>query len=226
MNRAHIIVFMGPPGSGKGSLSQLCVKNFGWTQLSTGSLCRKHREEKTPLGQTIESSLKSGKLISDDVMLEMVRGWLDTNLSLAKAVILDGFPRTHYQAQCLDNLMARSFGSTFLHIIKLRLSHEAILDRLAYRSMCSNRECQSVFSIRQGSPLAPRRLTHCDKCDCLLERRDDDTGDIVKERLMVYQDHEAKLIDYYTSVGAPIVELNVDRPIDDIFCDFKNMMLL
>ena len=93
-----IIVFLGAPGSGKGALSRLCIESFGWKQLSTGNLCRKHVSEGTALGQQIDFALKSGTLVSDDVIIAMGREWIEQEIEGAEGLILDGFPRTVVQA--------------------------------------------------------------------------------------------------------------------------------
>ncbi len=89
-----IVIFIGPPGAGKGSLSQLCVKELGWAQLSTGNLCRYHITEQTELGKQIDLAIKSGKLISDGVIVDMVDKALPETFKQSPIVILDGFPRT------------------------------------------------------------------------------------------------------------------------------------
>ena len=106
-NQKNLIVFMGPPGAGKGSLSQLCVDEFGWVQLSTGFLCRKHIAAQTTIGRQIDFFIKSGKLVDDSLIVDMVEEWLAEQIDQQRGVILDGFPRSVVQAQALDEILKK-----------------------------------------------------------------------------------------------------------------------
>src|SRR5437870_4418018 len=102
-----IYIFIGPPGAGKGTLAQLCASRMGWIQCSTGDLCRKHVAEQSPLGMQIDLLIKSGKLISDELVIEMVEEWLHKNLYAYEHIIFDGFPRTRVQAELLEALLKK-----------------------------------------------------------------------------------------------------------------------
>src|SRR5438105_2140053 len=100
----NIFIFLGPPGSGKGSVSRLCIKDLGWVQLSTGNLCRKHIAKQTEIGKEIDFAIKSGKLVSDDLITNMVLEWFQKDFDDSHTVILDGYPRTIMQAQAFTKL--------------------------------------------------------------------------------------------------------------------------
>ena len=102
-----IIVFIGPPGSGKGTLSGLCVKELGWVQISTGNLCRKHIADKTKIGQEIDFAIKSGKLVSDNLITDMIIDWFKHVGDQVRTVVLDSYPRTVAQAQALTSFLRR-----------------------------------------------------------------------------------------------------------------------
>lgn len=104
-------IFMGPPGSGKGSLSKLCKTYWGWQQLSTGNLCRKHISEDTQIGKEIDFIIKSGKLISDELIASMVDAWLTDVVGKEYSLILDGYPRNFTQAQDLLRLIQDKYIS-------------------------------------------------------------------------------------------------------------------
>ncbi|MDZ4153972.1 adenylate kinase family protein, partial [Methylicorpusculum sp.] len=119
-----LFLFIGPPGSGKGTLADACVKSLNWKQLSTGNLCRQHIAEQTEIGKHIDFAIKSGKLVSDSLIVAMVHDWFSRYLAEHNTVILDGFPRTVPQAQELSALLEQSFSAAQLQIIQLAVSDE------------------------------------------------------------------------------------------------------
>jgi len=103
--QSKLFLFMGLPGSGKGTISHMCTTKLGWMQLSTGNLCREHIQKQTELGKHIDFIIKSGKLVEDEIILEMIKQWLMEVLHSQAVVILDGFPRTMRQAHLLDEIL-------------------------------------------------------------------------------------------------------------------------
>lgn len=223
----EIYIFIGPPGAGKGSLSQWCMQKLGWQQLSTGALCRKHIADQTTIGKQIDFAIKSGKLIADTLITDMVTEWLIDNVGHDKTpVILDGFPRTVVQAEALDHLIKTQLTDCTLKVVKLSLPDEIIVQRLAGRLICQNKDCQAVYSVIEGSDLAPKRPMICDVCSSSLVRRIDDDATAIRERLKVYHEHEQKLLDYYHNNGHKFYELDVDKPLEKVFEDFKAMKFI
>ena len=104
MSIDRVILFIGPPGSGKGTLSQKCVQKLGWQQISTGDLCRRHIAKQTEIGKSIDFAIKSGKLVSDGLISQMVFDWFRQENIESDVVILDGYPRTVNQAKDFDEL--------------------------------------------------------------------------------------------------------------------------
>lgn len=223
MNFKEVYIFIGPPGAGKGSISQLCIQELGWKQFSTGALCRKHIAEATGIGKQIDFAIKSGKLIADNLIIEMVEDWMLSNMTQLQAVILDGFPRTVAQAQALTTLLHDKFPDCSLRIVKFSLSDEHIIQRLAGRSVCQNKDCQAVYSLHPGSHLAPKRPMLCDICSNPLMRRLDDEVSSVVERIATYHHHEQDLINFYTTQGHTIYDVNVERPLNAVFDDLKEL---
>ncbi|MFC1845745.1 adenylate kinase family protein [Candidatus Dependentiae bacterium] len=219
-----VFIFIGPPGSGKGSLSKMCVHELGWKQLSTGDLCRKHITKGTEIGKQIDFAIKSGKLVTDDLIVEMVDEWLEECFAADECVILDGFPRTVPQAEALGKLMKSKFNATELTIARLLIEDDQVVARLSSRYICKNDRCQAVYSLVKGSDLAPKKHMVCDACSEALIRRDDDTEESVRERLKTYHKHENKLIEFYRSEGKDIIEFCVEKPLDAVFDDFKTLM--
>ncbi len=220
--RSEIFVLIGPPGSGKGSLSSLCEKKLGWVQLSTGNLCRKHIAERTKIGKEIDLILKSGKLISDDLVTKMVSKWFEQQIGRVPAVVLDGYPRTVKQAQLFDDFLSLSFPSLRVKVIRFALSDNTVIDRLCNRAICQNKNCQLVYSLESGSSLAPKKSGICDVCSTQLGRRNDDEKEAVQKRLQVYHRHEQVLLDFYRNSGQSINEVDANKPLVKVFENFMN----
>ncbi|MCX5925281.1 MAG: nucleoside monophosphate kinase [Candidatus Dependentiae bacterium] len=216
----EIYIFVGPPGSGKGSLASICFERIGWEMLSTGNLCRKHIAEQTEIGQEIDFAIKSGKLVSDELISQMVAQWFVGKSGQEKAVILDGYPRTLRQAETFDNLLKNSSQKLKLYIVQLMVSDETVVERLSFRFMCSNKECQAVYSIHAGSLCAPKIEGRCDRCNCLLVRRVDDEAAAIRKRLQVYYQHAKDLLSFYDKMGYSIVKIDVEKPLELVFEDF------
>jgi len=216
---------MGPPGSGKGSLSKLCIKTFGWHQFSTGNACRQHIAGQTSIGQQIDFAIKSGKLISDSLVTAMVDAWLSEVIhDRATGIILDGFPRTVVQAQSFEGLLAEKFKTVDLSIVKLRVPDEYIVARLAERYMCQDEKCQAVYSMVDGSALQPKKPFSCDECGAALIRRNDDTKESVLERLKAYYFHEKALLNFYEAKSQSIQELDGRHSLAVVFEGFKRLI--
>ncbi|MBN1549721.1 nucleoside monophosphate kinase [Candidatus Babeliales bacterium] len=224
--KRQILIFVGPPGSGKGSLSQMCVDQFGWVQLSTGNLCRKHIAEKTEIGKQIDAALKEGKLVPDRMIINVVEPWILENIAHTSTLILDGYPRTLVQAQSLKDFIDRKLPACSIAVVRLSVDDEEVMVRLLSRATCTNKECQAAYSVRKGSGLLPKHDMICDKCGSPLAKRSDDDRVAIAERLKTYYRHERDLLDFYNHVEIPILELRVDRPLQEIFVELKNHFYL
>lgn len=221
-----IYLFVGPPGSGKGTLSHRCCKEFDWKQISTGDLCRRHLAEGTEIGKQIDFAVKSGKLVSDMLIVSMVKDWLETSIDGVSAVVLDGVPRTVAQAKALQELVQIDLTNVKLYVVRLCIDDSAIIRRLCDRCICQNKSCQAVYSVTPGALLAPKKPMICDKCSSPLGHRKDDAEETVRERLKIYHKHEDDLIRFYRDQGQMINELHVDKPVEGIFSNFKRLMEL
>jgi adenylate kinase len=218
-----LIIFIGPPGAGKGSLSQLCTQKLGWVQLSTGFLCRKHIADQTEIGKQIDFSIRSGKLVDDRLIVGMVREWLEENAEEYQGVILDGFPRNVSQAQALEDVLIATGGGFKLNVVRLTACDTTIIDRLATRFVCQNKDCQMVYSGAHEES-RPKKINTCDACSSSLQRRADDEIATVQERLKTYHGHERPLIEFYAKSQKMICEINVERSLSDVFEDFKRIV--
>lgn len=222
MNNLNFFIMIGPPGGGKGTLSKLCVDNLGWLQLSTGNLCRDHIARQTEIGKKIDFLIKSGKLISDSLITEMVGHWLVNNVSLKSPIILDGYPRTVIQIKELYKLLNDKFSLSKLNVVRLIADEEVIIKRLCSRMICSNIKCQLVYSNDPKSSFYSKKDNFCEKCNNALVQRSDDQEKAIKERLIVYNNHEKEVLDYYEELGLKVLEINADQPIENVFAVFRN----
>ncbi len=218
MSKQNIVIFLGPPGSGKGSLSNLAIKNLGFNQISTGNLCRYHIAENTDIGQEIDSIIKSGKLISDELITNMVFDWLRQQVDKFAPIILDGYPRTVMQAIALESFVcANNFN---LSVVRLSVADEFLIQRVASRIVCSNTICQRVYSIAGGSEHGPKIAATCDDCSSVLIKRKDDTLEAIVKRLQVYREHESGLINQFIKQQCKIIEISADRSLEDVYRNF------
>ena len=224
-SQSQIFIFIGPPGAGKGTLSQLCVNRLGWVQLSTGNLCRKHIALQTVIGKQIDFAIKSGKLIDDSLMTSMVIDWLTNQCDMKKNIILDGFPRTLEQAKLLHNvLMKDSKLQTKFSVVRLAIDDSTVVNRLTGRSICKNNDCQKVYSLHFTAGLTPRVNGLCDECSSPLIKRVDDEESAVKDRLISYHKHASDLINFYQNIGGYKGELNVDQSLEQVFNQFISLI--
>jgi len=219
-----IYVFIGPPGSGKGSLSKLCVSELGFRQLSTGDLCRQHIKNQTNIGKQIDFTIKSGKLVADGIIIEMVNEWLAEQIRLGRKIILDGYPRNVVQAQTLDVFLKENSNNLDFRVIRLVVSDNVVIERILGRGLCQNVECQVVYSFILGSSYKPKKDMICDICGAQVIRRVDDNQETFLKRLNVYHEYEQGILDFFNKNLRVVNQLNVEKPLDEVFRDFKKLL--
>jgi len=215
-------IFIGPPGSGKGSLAQMCIDKFGWRQLSTGNLCRQHISEGTKIGEEIDFLIKSGRLVPDSLVSSMVADWLEKQVGDPTTMILDGFPRTKEQAEYLDSVLDR-VKVWKLKIVNLKIDDALVVDRLANRFICQNEECQAIYSLDPSCMELDGNDFVCEVCNESLYRRKDDKPEAIRKRLEVYHRHEEDLLRFYRDGGHSIITLDVEMPLLEVYKNFKNL---
>ncbi|MBM18184.1 MAG: hypothetical protein CL947_03915 [Epsilonproteobacteria bacterium] len=211
---------MGPPGSGKGTLSALCVERFGWYQLSTGNLCRDHIQKNTDLGKQIKEAINKGELVNDHVIADMVKEWIVSQDTMPEAIIFDGYPRTKTQAELLYKLLQDVMVDSELVLIKLHVDADIIAERILSRVSCSNKKCQRVYSLMNNSQAKSKSLMICDDCKSPLKKRSDDTQDALKNRIQIYYNHEQEILNFYVNKGMNVGMINAAQTVQDVFNDF------
>ncbi len=221
MKKNKIFLFFGPPGSGKGSLSSMCVQQFGWKHVSTGDLCREHIKLGTEIGKHIKAISEQGKYVSDEIIADMVADWIMHQKEVSQDFILDGYPRTRKQAEMLDKLMQERLQNFQLVLVKLNINSDLLVNRIVHRVSCSNKDCGRIYSTFATSQSKPKVEMVCDACGCALAKRLDDNEQALKLRLQTYYQHEQELINFYIDKGLSIEMLNCNQPLQDVFEDLK-----
>ena len=190
------LILMGPPGSGKGTQARRMVDEFGYVQLATGDLFRAHLSQGTELGRLAQTYMSKGQYVPDDVTVKMVRERL-ADIPRKTRIVFDGFPRTVTQAEALDRLL-KECGRSLAAVLLLDVPRDELLVRLGARATCSR--CQTVYSLAIRPPKAPGV---CDRCGGPVSAtaRSDESPEVVKERLEIYDSETHPVIDYYENRG-------------------------
>ena len=191
MSTEHNIVLIGPPGSGKGTQAVRLCERYTVPWISTGEILRAAVKAGSPLGVQVQSTLASGSLVDDGLIIELVRNRL-AQPDAKSGFVLDGFPRTLQQAVALDELMA---GHCLIAVL-LEVPEAELERRLGARRICST--CKTLYSTgtRYGS-----EEELCSKCGGTLIRRDDDNIDVIRTRLQTYRNTANPLVAHYRSMG-------------------------
>lgn len=188
------IVLLGAPGSGKGTQAQRLMAEKGIPQISTGDLLRAAVASGSELGRKAKSAMDAGELVSDDIVLGMIRERLAED-DVANGFILDGFPRNESQAESLDDLLAE-LGQPLDAAVLMDVDFDILMKRLTGRRTCS--VTGKVLNIHYSPQ---EELDACLKAGGELRQRDDDNEETIANRLQVYREQTAPLVDYYRDRG-------------------------
>lgn len=190
-----VLILLGPPGAGKGTQARMLEERFGLVQLSTGDLLRAAVAERTPAGMAAKSVMEAGGLVSDDIVLEILRERL-AKPDTGKGVILDGFPRTDGQALALDRLLSET-GQAVGAVVSMEVDDNTMVARVAGRYTCAT--CGEGY---HDDFKRPKAAGTCDKCGGHdFKRRPDDNAQTARQRLQTYYDQTAPLIAHYECAG-------------------------
>jgi len=181
------VIFLGPPGAGKGTQAQRICDALNIPQISTGDILRRAMKEETPTGLKAKQYVEAGKLVPDEVIIDIVRERLAMD-DCQNGYILDGFPRTVPQAEALDTIAKIDV------VVDLDVADEVLINRLSGRRVCL--ACGATYHVDHLNG-----ETKCVKCGETLIQRKDDSAETVLNRLNVYHEQTAPLVDYYQKKG-------------------------
>lgn len=186
------IILLGAPGAGKGTIAEILVNSHHIVQISTGDILRNAVNAGTAIGKKAEEYMSSGELVPDSIIMEIMEDRLQQD-DCKEGFILDGFPRTMYQAEALGDILSR-LDVSLDAVVNLEVPEDIIIRRLTSRRTCSNTECQAIYNIYT---MPSKREGICDKCGSPIVQRDDETEEVIKKRLETYKEKTAPLIEYY-----------------------------
>ena len=182
-------IFLGAPGSGKGSYASRIAPKRNIPHISTGDLFRENLKQGTEIGLTAKGYMERGELVPDEVVVEMLKERIERD-DCKDGFILDGFPRTIPQAKMLADITDMDI------VVNMNVPNEIIVQRLSSRISC--KDCGEIFNLRD---LNPKEKGVCDKCQGEVIRRSDDEPEVIQNRLKTYEEKTAPLIDFYEKQG-------------------------
>jgi adenylate kinase len=206
------LIFLGPPGSGKGTQAKILAAKLGLTHLSTGEILRTEIAQGSELGRKAKKYMDAGALVPDELILEMIKDILQKS---PDGFIFDGFPRTAPQAKGLDELL-RGLGMQIDAALFLSVSDAILISRLQGRFYCP--KCGLDFNVNSRPPA---KAGICDNCGDKLRQRSDDTDEVIKHRLEVYHKQTRVVEDYYRNQGL-LIEIDGSQPPDKVTASVVN----
>lgn len=202
------IIFIGPPGSGKGTQAKRLASRFAIPHISTGDMLREAVADGTELGRQAAPIMASGGLVSDDLMIGIINERL-ARPDATNGFILDGFPRTIVQAEKLDNIVGN--GTDPLRVLQLLVPDDAIVRRITLRRTCA--QCGAIYHLEHNPPAAD---SICDRCKGEVIARADDTEEAVRKRLESFHRQTMPVAAYYKSKSI-LREVDGIGPVDEVF---------
>ncbi len=210
------IIFLGPPGAGKGTQAKMMVDRYGIPQISTGDMLRQAVKEGTELGKKAKEYMDRGDLLPDEVVIGIVRERLG-KADCDGGFILDGFPRTIPQADSLESVV-EDMGKEIGYVISLEVDDDELIDRLSGRRTC--KQCGAMYHV-SFNPVKVEGA--CDKCGGEIYQRDDDREGTIKNRLSTYKEQTEPLISYYNGRGS-LSRIEAKGDIEEIFGNISSLL--
>lgn len=210
------IIMLGAPGAGKGTQAEKIAEKYQIPHISTGDIFRANISENTALGKKAKEYMDQGLLVPDELVVDLVVDRIH-QADCVKGYILDGFPRTIPQAECLDKALAE-MGSSLTCAIDVDVPDEAIIRRMSGRRACPH--CGATYHVEYAAPV---KEDICDKCGSELIHRDDDKPETVKKRLDVYHHQTQPLLAYYRDKGMLKV-VDGTKELEDVFHSVEEIL--
>lgn len=199
------LVFLGPPGCGKGTQAELLANNYGYVKVSTGDLLRSVAKQENELAKKIAHILSQGGLVSDEIVNKLIEQFYSDNLDVS-GVILDGYPRSIKQAESLD-VALRGYKSEVDIVFYFDLHEDILIKRITGRYTCN--KCGMIYNKFFSNTLVDGK---CDKCHSDdFNKRSDDSKEIIKKRLKVYKDSTVPLLEYYKE---KLIKIDAEKSVD------------
>ena len=210
------LIFLGPPGSGKGTYASRVAAKFGIPAVSTGEILRQAVRSGTPLGNEVKSCIEGGKLVPDDVMGRVLQERV-SQPDCANGFLLDGYPRTLPQAGTLEGVL-KARGTELTLAVSIEISEETVQKRLGGRRSCP--VCGEVFNV---FTLPPKKEGVCDKDGEKLATRPDDMPETISKRFKVYKEQSEPLVAHYRALGC-LRSVNGEGPLDEVLAKITGMI--
>ena len=210
------ILIMGPAGAGKGTMSDLILKEYNIAHISTGDMLRENVRNSTALGLEAQSYMNQGKLVPDDLINAMVEDRIQQP-DCANGYLLDGFPRTLVQAEVFDKI-AKKIGKEVDAVIDLQVKFEILEERITGRRICP--KCGAIYHIHNH---LSKVEGVCDVCGSELQQRKDDTVEQLKVRMEAYESSTKPVIDYYDQKGV-VTHIDAAQKPEKVFEDIKKAL--
>ena len=203
------IILLGPPGAGKGTQAARIVEKYNVPHISTGDIFRANIKAGTELGKRAQEYMNRGELVPDELVVEIATDRLAAD-DCKEGFLLDGFPRTVFQAEKLDEFLA-SKGRKVEHVLNIEVGRDDLMARLTGRRVCKS--CGASFHVVN---IPPKQEGICDNCGAELVQRADDNEETASNRIEVYNRETKPLIDYYEKAGN-IVNIDGGKAADEVF---------
>ena len=204
-------ILLGPPGAGKGTQAAKIIEKYNIPHISTGDIFRENIKKGTELGKKAQEYMNRGELVPDDLVIEIATTRLLED-NCKDGFLLDGFPRTVYQAEKLDEFLA-AHGSKIDKVIDIEVGTEELMERLTGR-----RVCKSCGASYHKVNIPPKKEGVCDVCGGELSQRADDNAETVANRIEVYEAQTMPLVEYYEKAGN-IAHIDGATGLDNVFAD-------
>ena len=210
------LLIIGAPGAGKGTMSEILIRNYGLVHVSTGDMLREAVRNETPVGLKAQEYMNKGELVPDEVIHDIIVERLSRD-DIDQGFLFDGYPRTKAQAEDLDSIL-KQLGKKIDCVINLNIADEDLIKRITGRRLCP--ECGEIYNIYLK---APEKEGICDKCGSALIQRKDDNLESLEVRLSEYHKNTQPVIEYYEKMGL-VEQTDASNGVDKVFKEIRSIL--